>query len=70
MRLDRLTSTLKELKNRLLIIDHGGSYGLTNLAVVKAEELFVCIDCGSCILQNVLGWLRIISTPKQKLWST
>ncbi len=31
MRLDRLTSTLKELKNRLLIIDHGGSYGLTEL---------------------------------------
>jgi len=31
MRLDRLTSTLKELKNRLLIIDHGGIYGLTEL---------------------------------------
>ena len=31
MRLNRLTSTLKELKNRLLIIDHGGSYGLTEL---------------------------------------
>ena len=31
MRLERLTSTLKELKNRLLIIDHGGSYGLTEL---------------------------------------
>ena len=31
MRLDRLTSTLKELKNRFLIIDHGGSYGLTEL---------------------------------------
>jgi manganese/zinc/iron transport system permease protein len=31
MRLDRLTSTLKELKNRLLISDHGGSYGLTEL---------------------------------------
>ena len=31
MRLDRLTSTLKELKNRLLIIDHGGSYSLTEL---------------------------------------
>ena len=31
MRLNRLTSTLKDLKNRLLIIDHGGSYGLTEL---------------------------------------
>ncbi len=31
IRLDRLTSALKELKKRLLIIDYGGCYGLTEL---------------------------------------
>ena len=31
IRLDRLTAALKELKKRLLIIDYGGCYGLTEL---------------------------------------